>query len=132
MANISDRIVSGITYFTFGIFGIIWLIYVNVAKKQMSPFVLFNIMQSCFITVLLAVIGYAYSIILNLILAIPVIGNMFKNFDLFFNGTPIYLGYSVSGLFMTILTFYLIIFSLLGKRPFVPFISPIIKANVRG
>ena len=132
MASIVDRAVSALTYFTFGIFGIIWLIYVNVAKKEMTAFTMFNVFQSCCITVILAVIGYAFGIILQIVSVIPILGPMLKNFNLFFNGTPIYMGYSISGLIIAILIGYMTVVSLIGKKPFVPFISPIIQANIRG
>ena len=130
MASIVDRIVSAITYFTFGIFGIIWLVFVVVAKKPMTKFATFNIFQSCLISVLLALIGLAFDLILKISHVIPFLGNIISSIDIFINRTPIYFGYSISGLIITILIGYLIIFSLIGKKPFVPFVSSIIENNI--
>ena len=130
MASFGERIVSSLSYFTFGIFGIIWLVYVNVAKKAMTKFAIYNIYQSLFISVTFALIAYAYDILLRFGIMIPVLGKGLKVFDLFFNQTPIYFGFSISGLIITVILFYLILLSLLGKRPFVPFISNIIYYNL--
>ncbi len=127
-----DRIVSILSYYTFGIFSIIWIIFANVTKKRISPFLSFNLYQAIFVSVCLAVISLIYSIAINFISVIPFIGNLAKAFDLFFNQTPLYFTFSVSGLLVTILTTYLAIMSLLGKKPYLPVVSDIITSNFGG
>lgn len=129
MASIVDRVASAITYFTFGIFGIIWLIYVNVAKKPITKFAIFNIYQSFFVSIIFAVINIGYDFLYKLCYTIGFLRKILTSFDLFFNGTPIYQGYSISGLIITIFIGYLVILTLLGKRPFIPFVSNIIEIN---
>ena len=132
MASLVDRVVSALTYCTFGIFGLIWCLFAWATKKSINSFVMFNIFQSVFLSVLLAVITYAYSILLRLALVIPFVGGIFKSFDLFFNHTPIYFGMALSGFIISALVLYSIVFSLLGQKPFIPFISPIVQSNLRG
>ena len=47
--SLTDKIVSVLTYYTFGIFGLIWLVYAYLAKKSINSFCIFNIYQSIFI-----------------------------------------------------------------------------------
>ncbi len=130
--TITDRVVSVLSYYTFGIFSIIWIIFANVTKKRISPFLSFNLYQSIFVSVCLAVVSLIYSIAINFISVIPFVGNLAKSFDLFFNQTPLYFTFSISGLLVTILATYLAIMSLLGKKPYLPVISDIITSNFGG
>lgn len=132
MTSLSDRLVSCISYATYGIFGVIYLVYAHVTRKNINSFVRFNIFQSFFIVAILALFAYAMNIILKFLQAFGLLGDIIRGFNLFFNGTPIYFGYTISGLIVTILVFYLVLFSFLGKRPFVPYISPIIESVVGG
>ena len=130
--TIIDRIVSVLSYYTFGIFSIIWIIFANVTKRRISSYLSFNLYQAIFVSVFLAVISLIYSIAINFISVIPFIGNLAKSFDLFFNQTPLYYTFSISGLLVTILTTYLAIMSLLGKKPYLPVVSDIITSNFGG
>ena len=127
--SISDRIVSALSYFTCGIFSIVWIIFANVAGKPIGQYLSFNLYQAIFISVALAVISLIYSIAINLLSVVPFVGRLAKSFDLFFNQTPIYFTYTISGLIVSVLICYLAVFSLLGKKPYIPIVSDIIKAN---
>ncbi len=128
----SDRIVSILAYFTFGIFSIIWIVFANLTKKNMSSFLVFNLYQAIFISVVLAMGSLIYSIAVNIVSIIPIIGNFVRWLDVVFNQTPIYFTFTISGLFVTILVFYLSILSLLGKKPYLPFVSETISSNFGG
>lgn len=128
--SIVDRIVSVFTYFTFGLVGIIWLIYVNLAKKHMNSFITYNIYQSIFISIIFTVFSYLYEFLIKLLSNIPFIGPVIQKLNIFFFQTPIYFGYSIVNLILVCLLFYLVIVCILGKKPHIPIISDIIKANV--
>ena len=127
-----DRIISLLAYFTFGIFSIIWIIFANMTKKTMSTFLSFNLYQAIFISVVLAVISYIYSIAINILSVVPFINNIARWFDVFFNQTPLYFTFTISGLLVTILVVYLSIMSLLGKKAYIPVVSDIISSNFGG
>ena len=127
-----DRIISLLAYFTFGIFSIIWIIFANMTKKTMSSFLSFNLYQAIFISVVLAVISYIYSIAINILSVVPFINNIARWFDVFFNQTPLYFTFTISGLLVTILVVYLSIMSLLGKKAYIPVVSDIISSNFGG
>lgn len=125
----SDRVISILTYFTFGIFGLIWLVFANLAKKRISHFLAFNIYQSIFVSILLAIISLLYGIAINFISVIPFVGKFAILFDRFFNQTPMYFSYTVSGLLVTLLVVYFSLFCLVGRKPFIPIVSDIVYAN---
>ena len=130
-ADIQDRIISIISYFTFGFFSIIWIIIANVFRKPISSFLGFNLYQAIFISIVLAILSLVYSIALGLMGAIPIIGNIARAFDIFFNQTPIYYTFTLSGLCVTMLLCYVSIMSLLGFKAYIPAISDIIEQNFR-
>lgn len=130
--SLLDRIVSILCYYTFGIFSIIWLIFANVTRKNISSFLSFNIYQAIFISIILAVISLLYSIALNFLSVIPFIGKIVVWFDLFFNKTPIYFTFTISGLLITLIILYFSLICLSGRRPKIPVISDIVKANFGG
>lgn len=132
MANLKDRLVSCVSYLTYGIFGIIYLVYANFTKENITPFVRYNIFQSFFISVILALIAYVFNIIIKIFAAFVFLDNIIQTLNLFINHNFIYFGFSISGLIVTVLILYTAILSLLGKRPFVPVVSPAIDSIVRG
>ena len=127
-----DRIISILCYYTFGMFSIIWIIFAHVSRKKISSFLSFNLYQAIFVSIILAVISLLYGIAFNLLSVIPFIGKVVVWLDLFFNQTPIYFTFTISGLLITILVLYLSLPCLLGRRPIVPLVSDIVKANFGG
>ena len=130
--SITDRVVSALAYFTCGIMSLIWIVFANVTKRKITPFLTFNLYQAIFLSVALAVISLIYSIAINIIAVVPFVNMLAKGFDMFFNQTPIYFGFTISGLIVSILLTYLALVSLLGKRPYVPLISDTINCNFGG
>lgn len=130
--SLSDRIVSVLAYFTFGIFSIIWIVYANIVKKPISSFLGFNLYQGIFISVVFAVISLIYSIAINLLSLIPFIGKIALGFDIFFNQTPLYFTFTISGLIVTLIVTYLSVMSLLGKKPYIPIVSDVVRTGFGG
>lgn len=125
-----DKVISVLSYFTFGLFALIWLVYVNVAQKSMTKFLMFNIYQSIFLSVLLCIMSYIYSIAINLMSVIPVIGKIAIAFNVFFNATPIYSTFTISGFLVVCLAGYLSFLAIMGKKSFIPYISKIVEINI--
>ncbi|MBQ8847999.1 MAG: hypothetical protein IJ003_03555 [Candidatus Gastranaerophilales bacterium] len=127
-----DRCISVLAYFTFGIFSIVWLVFANLTRKHIEPFLSFNLYQAIFISVVLAIFSLIYSIAINFLNVIPFVNKIARVFDIFFNHTPMFLSYNLSGLLVTLLVLYLSFFALIGKKPYVPIISDIVKINIGG
>ena len=126
---ISDRLISMLFYFTFGMFAIIWLIYSNVTKKRITRFLNFNIYQAIFLSVVFAVISYIYSIFCDLVFKVPFLGNLVYKFNLFFFETPMFFTFTFSGMIITLLILYIFAMLFIGRIPFLPVVSNIVKAN---
>ena len=130
--SLESKIVSILSYFTFGIFSIIWIVFANVTKRRMDSFLIFNLYQAIFISVVLAVISLIYDIALNILSVIPFISKLANAFNIFFNQTPMFFTFTLSGLLVTLLVVYLSIMSILGKKPYIPAVSDIISTNFGG
>ena len=130
--SLGDRIISILCYYTFGIFSIIWLVLAHVIRKRISSFLMFNISQAIFISLLLAVLSLLYGIAIKFLGVIPFIGKAVMWFDVFFNQTPLYFTFTLSGFLVTALVVYLSVLCLFGKKPNIPLVSDIVDANFGG
>ena len=121
-----ERILSAGTYLTAGGVGFVWLIIAAFARKNVTKFLMYHILQSIFLSIaffLLSVLGQLVYVILYripLINAIPYLLNMPISF-LF--------GLSIIQVFTTTIMLYLAITSAMGYYSYLPWVSNIIKGN---
>ena len=121
-----ERLLSAASYLTAGFVGFIWLIIATLLKKRVTPFLMYHIMQSIFLSIAFFLIsqlaGLVYVILykIPLINAIPYLLNM-----------PLFFGLSVIQAFTTTIILYLAITSAMGLYSYLPWISDIIKGNTR-
>ena len=121
-----ERILSAGTYLTAGGVGFVWLIIAAVMRKQVTPFLMYHIMQSIFISItffLLSVLGELVYVILYKIPLINIIPYLINT------PIPIALGLSLVQLITTTIILYLAITSALGYYSYLPWFSDIIKGN---
>lgn len=126
-----ERIISALSYITFGMAGVVWIIVCYITKNQMSSFCSYNIYQSIFFAVFIYILSLFCSIVMGLLSAVPFLGKLINDFAIFFAGTPVYFGYSLWGLIIFLIICYLAIFSFFGRYPYLPFISDVIGSNFR-
>ena len=128
--SVLERIVSAASYIMPPI-GLAFYIIAYLMKKDLRPFLKYHIFQSIFIAfalwLILTGLGYA----LNLLSYIPILKNILGMITFFLN-TPILLGFSIVTLFYTVFVLYLVISAICGKDSYVPWVSDIIKENLRG
>jgi len=121
-----ERILSAGTYLTAGGVGFVWLIIAAFARKNVTKFLMYHILQSIFLSIaffLLSVLGQLVYVILYripLINAIPYLLNMPISF---------LLGLSIIQVFTTTIMLYLAITSAMGYYSYLPWVSNIIKGN---
>ena len=121
-----ERILSAATYLTAGGVGFVWLIIAAVTKKTITPFLMYHILQSIFISIfffLLSILGEMIYIILYripFINAIPYMINM---------PLPFIFNLSIVQTFTTFIILYLAITSGLGYYSYLPWVSDVIKQN---
>ena len=48
------------------------------------------------------------------------------------NQTPLFFTFTITGLFSTLIVFYLSFLCLIGKKPYLPVISDVVKSNFGG
>mgnify|MGYP006916242590 CR=1 FL=1 len=127
--NIIERLVSILTYWTAGFFGLIYLIFMCMTKKSMSSFVMFNIYQSIFISILLYIVSFVYKIFIGFAAVIPFVGKYVLYIDGIIFKFPILFGCTMAGILLLLLSLYFTISCILGKKPFIPFVSQVVQDN---
>ena len=112
---------------TAGGVGFIWLIIAAVIKKQVTPFLMYHIMQSIFISILFFLVSVLGELVFVILYKIPLINAI----PYLINAPiPIALGLSLVQLFTTTIILYLAITSGIGYYSYLPWVSDIIKGNV--
>ena len=130
--SIWDKFVAVSTYYTFCMTGIIWLIAsMLIFKKQVTPFCLYHIYQSIFISVLLYVITWIFNFTFPFARAIPFVGEIFRIIELYLFNFPIFYTFSLFNLILFMILSYLSLGAIFGKLSYFPFISDVIRANFR-
>lgn len=125
-----ERIVSALSYLTAGMIGFIWLILGVLTKSSLRPFMKYHIFQSIFLSMgyfLFLIILEQLSVIINWI---PIVRNIFSML-LFPFIIPIVFGFSIVQILIYTVLFYLALTSFMGRYSYLPWISEIIKKNVR-
>lgn len=100
-------------------------------KKDMKPFLKFHIFQAIFIAFTLWIVLTGLGFLMNIISYIPIVKNIVGMITFFLN-TPIFLSFSVINAIYSIFILYLIFGVVRGSYSYVPWVSDIIKANLRG
>lgn len=125
-----EKIIAALSYLTSGLIGFIWLILGAVLKLGIRPFLLYHIYQSIFLSVLFFIVQLGLKIILDILSAIPLIGQLVSTLTFLFT-TSIFGGFSIINLVLLSIVIYLTITSLMGKYSYLPWVSNIIRANLR-
>jgi len=132
--SMPERILSALAYFTYGILGIILIILSAFLKIGLKPFVKFNCYQAILIGFIFGFLQLTYNIIagfFQLLTIIPFIGpflnSLFQFIIFYLMSFPLMIGMSLLQLAILALILYLAIFTLIGKDPYIPYISDAIK-----
>ncbi len=125
-----ERIVSGLTYPTLGLVGVVWLIIGALAGSYPKRFTMYHIFQSVFLSLLYIIVNWVFWQAVNVLSLIPVLNRIVRQIVLLFN-MPLVFGYSVVQCFLYGLIIYLTVFALMGLYSYIPWISDIIKSNFR-
>lgn len=125
-----ERLVSALSYLTMGFVGFIYLVIVILTKKNLKPFLKYHIFQSIFISIGYYLLTIFIGLVCNILLFIPLI-NKITTMILYYTTINIIFGCSIIGLFVYAVLFYLVITSFQGKYSYIPWVSDIIKMNVR-
>ena len=128
--KLADRIVSGLTYLSAGIVGVMWLIISAVRGKFPPRFTLYHIMQSVFLSLLYVIFNFIFWHIVGFLSYIPLLNRLIRQLVYLFN-MPFIIGYSIMQCLIYGTILYLAVFAFMGLYSYIPWVSDIIKSNFR-
>lgn len=126
-----EKIIAVLSYLTSGFVGFFWLLIGIFTKNTLRPFLQYHIFQSIFISIAFFLLNALLGLIMNILSIIPVVNLIVLQFTFYLNA-PIIFGFSIIQTLMYALIAYLAVTSFQGKFSYIPWISDIIKSNVRG
>ncbi len=123
---ISEKVLSILSYLTFGIVGFLWLFLANIKKKKIKYFLSYHIYQSIFIAVLLTLLNYLFSTLFFICSKIPFIGIVSATINYYLSVKIISIfGFQSTLIYLAVmfLKIYLIIGVILGRYLYIPFVT---------
>lgn len=127
---IIEKIIASLSYITFGFVGFIWLLIGIFTKNNLRPYLKYHIFQSIFLSIAYFLLGAFLGLIMNILSIIPIVNQLVLQITFYFNA-PIIFGFSLIQVGVYAIIFYLVFTSFQGQFSYLPWISEIIKANVR-
>ena len=121
-----EKILSALTYVTWGGVGFVWLIIAAVLKKRVAPFLMYHIMQSIFLAIAYFLLATFCDLVYVILYRIPIINAIpyFVNMPI-----PFLFGFSLIQALTTLVILYLAITSFSGQYSYIPWVSDIINQN---
>ena len=121
-----ERIISAASYLTAGFAGFIWLIIAAILRKRVTPFLMYHILQSIFLSILYFLLVTFAELIYVILYRIPLINAIpyFINMPL-----PFLFNLSIVQTLTTAIILYLAITSAMGMYSYLPWVSDIINVN---
>lgn len=125
-----EKIIAALSYLTAGKIGFIWLLIALFTKQNLKPFLKYHIFQSIFIVIGFFLLSFLINALGNILSFIPVLNIVVMHIS-YLLGAPLISHFSLIDLVVYSIVFYLTITSFMGQYSYLPWVSDIIKANVR-
>lgn len=125
-----EKIIASLSYITFGFVGFIWLILAIFTKNNLRPYLKYHIFQSIFISIGYFLLSKFIELIMNILSIIPLVNQLVLQVTFYLNA-PLLLGFSLIQVVIYAIILYLVITSFQGQYSYLPWISEIIKTNVK-
>lgn len=125
-----EKLVSALSYLTMGFVGFFYILLTVVTKKRLGQFLKYHVFQSIFISIGYFLLTQFVTLICNLLSMIPFI-NKLVLIVIFYTNMPLLFGFSLIQMCVYSVLIYLIITTFQGKYSYLPWVSNIIKSNVR-
>ena len=124
------RILAALTYLSAGFVGVVWLIIAALAKKRVTSFLMYHIMQCIFLTIAYFLLTEFGKRIFFILYKIPLVNTLLSNIQYYLNLLSSFaFGLTFFQLITTVILFYLTITSLMGYYSYLPWISDIISGQ---
>lgn len=128
--SVMEKLIAAATYI-FPLIGFVYIVLAAIMKKDIKAFLKFHIFQSIFLAFTIWIAVSAITFAMNLISYIPIVKNIVGMITFFLN-TPILLGFSVVTFVYLLFILYLISGVFRGVYSYIPWVTDIIKANLKG
>lgn len=125
-----EKLVSALSYITAGFVGFIWLLLGIFTKSRVRPFMKYHIFQSIFLAIAYFLLCQLLGMLGAIISYIPFVNNLVLMVAYLLNA-PVLFGISIIQVLIYTLMIYLVVTSMQGRYSYLPWISDIIKMNVR-
>ena len=125
-----EKLVSALSYLTAGLIGFVWLLLCIFTKSNLRPFLKYHIFQSIFLSIAYFLAIQLLGMLASIINFIPLVRNIFSML-IFPLIIPVVFGFSIIQILIYTVILYLVLTSLMGRYSYLPWISDIIKMNVR-
>lgn len=125
-----EKLIAAFSYITFGFVGFIWLMIGIFTKNNLRPYLKYHIFQSIFISIAYFLLSQFLGLIMNILSMIPLVNQLVLQFTFYLNA-PLLFGFSLIQAVVYAIIGYLVITSFQGQFSYLPWISEIIKANVK-
>jgi len=129
-----EKIISVLSYYTFGIVGFIYIIIALIMKQGLRPFIRYHIFMSIFLSLLIYVISMILIGIINISGFVPYLNALVGTISFILQKEFLNLGifhFSIINLCITGLYTYLSIGAILGKYSYLPWATKIINENLK-
>lgn len=125
-----ERIVAALTYPSMGMIGFIWLILglITKARPRVLHYIIF--IQSIFLSIAYVVLSLLIGIVVNILSYVPLINKLAAQI-VFWTNAPVFFGYSIIQTIIYAIILYLAVFAFMGRYSYFPWVSEIIKENIR-
>lgn len=125
-----EKLIAAATYI-FPLIGFVYLVIAALLKKDIKQFLKFHIFQSIFLAFTIWIVVAGITFAMNLISYIPIVKNIVGIVTFLLN-TPILFGFSVVTFVYLLFIVYLVIGVFKGTYSYIPWVTNIIKANLKG
>lgn len=125
-----EKLIASLSYITFGFVGFLWLLLGIITKNNLRPYLKYHIFQSIFISIAYFLLSAFLGLIMNILSVIPLVNQLVLQFTFYLNA-PLLFGFSLIQLVIYAIIIYLAATSFQGQYSYLPWISEIIKANVK-
>lgn len=121
-----EKLISAASYLTAGGAGFVWLIIAALIKKHVTPFLMYHILQSIFLSIAYFLLATFAELIYVILYRIPLINAIpyFINMPL-----PFLFDLSIVQGITTTIILYLAITAGMGFYSYIPYVSDIINQN---
>lgn len=125
-----EKLVAAGSYLTMGLIGFIWILLGIFTKSALRPYLKYHIFQSIFLSLGFFLLSQFLGLLLSILSVVPFVNQIIMQFTLYLN-MPIFFSFSLIQVVINTVILYLVVTSLQGQYSYLPWVSNIIKANVK-